>query len=298
VVTVLGIAVAAVLVWLVVASFWLWRNQERVVFQPPGIVVETPAPARRVEFLASDGTGLYGLLVEPSSPAPAGRRAPKTLVIAFHGNADLAAWLVPWAVELARRADVTVFIPEYRGYGGIPGTPTYETAASDALGALAFARRDLAPARLVLFGHSLGSALASDLAATMARTGDRADALVLQSPFTSARDMATRMLVPPIPGLWRRITRVHYDTRNIVAALDTPVWVSHGALDVIIPVRMGRAVYGAARRHGELLVVDRAGHNDVPDAGGERYWRWLTAAVSPPLVELEEERRGRLPGLV
>jgi hypothetical protein len=42
---------------------------------------------------------------------------------------------------------------------------------------------------------------------------------------------------------------------------------------------MGRQVYGAARRRGELLVVDGAGHNDVADVGGERYWRWLADAV-------------------
>ena len=104
-------------------------------------------------------------------------------------------------------------------------------------------------------------------------------ALVLQSPFTSAREMAARMLVPPIPWLWRRISRVPYDTRALVAQLETPVHVSHGARDLTIPVRMGRQVFDAARRRGALLTVDAAGHNDVADVGGERYWRWLADAV-------------------
>jgi uncharacterized protein len=107
----------------------------------------------------------------------------------------------------------------------------------------------------------------------------RPRSLVLQSPFTSARDMAARMLVPPIPWLWTRISRVHYDTRSRVAALDAPVFVSHGSRDLNIPARMGREVHAAARRPAELLLVDGAGHNDVADVGGERYWRWLTAAV-------------------
>jgi pimeloyl-ACP methyl ester carboxylesterase len=111
--------------------------------------------------------------------------------------------------------------------------------------------------------------------------------------------MAARLLVPPVPWLWRKIARVHYDTRARVAQLDCPVWVAHASRDVVIPVRMGRQVFAAARRKGELLVVEGAGHNDVADVGGERYWRWLTSAVSSsasaPVGELEEERHRRLP---
>ena len=103
--------------------------------------------------------------------------------------------------------------------------------------------------------------------------------LILQSPFTSARDMAKRMLVPPIPWLWRRISRVHYDTRSIVGNTDTPVWVAHGTRDLTIPTWMGRAVYDAARSKGELLLVAGAGHNDVAQVGGDAYWRWLAAAL-------------------
>src|SRR5688572_9580585 len=105
-------------------------------------------------------------------------------------------------------------------------------------------------------------------------------ALVLQSPFSSARDMAARMFVPPIPWLWRQISRVHYDTRAAVASMDVPVHVAHGTRDLNIPARMGRLVFHASRRPGTLLLVDGAGHNDVADVGGERYWRWLLEAVN------------------
>jgi fermentation-respiration switch protein FrsA (DUF1100 family) len=188
---------------------------------------------------------------------------------------------------LADRAGVTVFLPEYRGYGGITGSPTYASASSDALGALEFARSKLQPARIVLFGHSLGTAVASDVAATM--TAGPPSALVLQSPFTSARDMAARMLVPPIPWVWRRISRVHYDTRALVAGMDAPVWVAHGTADVVIPARMGRQVFHAARRPGELLLVDGAGHNDLADVGGERYWRWLTRATTREVPDVTRD---------
>lgn len=289
---ILGIAVAAALVWVAITILWLWRHQERVVFQPPGRWPEAPSSATRVAYNATDGQVLHGYVVRPLEA----NDADAAVIIAFHGNADLAVWLVPWAAELARRSGATVFLPEYRGYAGIPGTPSYQTAAADASGALRHVRESMRPARIVLFGHSLGSALAAELAAAMAPP---AAALVLQSPFTSAREMAARMLVPPFAWLWRRIARVHYDTRAIVAALDVPVSVAHGTRDVVIPVRMGRAVHAAARVPGQLLLVERAGHNDVADVGGDRYWNWLVDAVSSATVgELEEERDRRLPGLM
>jgi fermentation-respiration switch protein FrsA (DUF1100 family) len=289
VVTLVGLAVAAALVWVLLTTLWLWRNQERVVFQPPSIAAEAPAPAQRVEFAAADGRRLFGYLVTPATPAtPATHATPATpatngsqpspVVIAFHGNADLAAWLVPWAHELADRTGATVLLPEFRGYAGIPGAPTYESSAADARGALAFARSELRATDIVLFGHSLGTGVAAELALYMG--GDPPSALVLQAPFTSAREMAARMLIPPIPWLWRRISRVHFDTRSIVAQLECPVWVAHGTRDVVIPTRMGRQVYEAARHKGELLIVEGAGHNDVPDVGGEKYWGWIVKAVT------------------
>jgi fermentation-respiration switch protein FrsA (DUF1100 family) len=279
VLTLLAIAIAAGLVWVALTTLWMWRYQERVVFQPPGVRVEAPAPAVRVQYSASDGHPVFGYLIAPPSRLSDRGEAspPRTVVIAYHGNADLAAWLVPWGRELVERSGVEVLLAEYRGYAGIDGTPTYEGAAADALGALAYAQSQLGASRVVLFGHSLGSAVASDVAVTMRLRPPAA--LVLQSPFTSAREMAARMLVPPIPWLWSRISRVHYDTRTIVASLDAPVSVAHGTRDMVIPVRMGRQVHGAAQRPGELLIVEGAGHNDVAAVAGERYWRWLIAAI-------------------
>jgi fermentation-respiration switch protein FrsA (DUF1100 family) len=278
---VLTTLVVVAVVWVAVLAVYLWKNQERVVFQPPGATPDAPRPARRVTYRAADGVELFGFVLD----APAGAVRPAPVVIAFHGNADLAAWTAPWAHELATRAGVSVLIPELRGYGGIPGNPTYETAAIDSRAALDYARTELGAPSIVVYGHSLGSAIGAELAAHMEEAGRAPRALVLQSPFSSARDMATRMLLPPIPGLWGWISRVHYDTRARVASLDAPVFVSHGTRDLNIPVRMGRDVHAAAKRQGELLIVEGAGHNDVGDLGGERYWRWLVSAVQSPSGE-------------
>lgn len=281
--TLVAIAIVVALVWVTISTLWLWRHQERVVFQPPSVWADAPAPARRVTFRAIDGHELFGYLLTPRTENEA---VPVT--IAFHGNADLAAWTVPWAREVAERTGSAVLIPEYRGYAGIPGSPTYASASADARGAITFALESLHAGEIVLFGHSLGSAVATELAVYMQDTlGIRPRALVLQSPFTSAMEMAARMLVPPIPWLWNRISRVHYDTRNLVARLDTPVSVAHGTRDLNIPSRMGVQVFRSADRPGALLLVQGAGHNDVADVGGERYWQWLMAAVSADSVHTE-----------
>jgi pimeloyl-ACP methyl ester carboxylesterase len=73
---------------------------------------------------------------------------------------------------------------------------------------------------------------------------------------------------------------VHFDTEERVRTLAAPVHVAHGDRDLLIPLRMGRAVHAAARTKGELLVVPHAGHNDVDDVGGEAYWRWLEHALA------------------
>ena len=254
------------LVLALVALVW-WR-QERIVFQPPGPPFPDADATRRIEYHASDGVRLFGYVVGDPSTSPG-------VLLAFHGNADLAVWQIPWASEVHRRTGWTVFLAEYRGYGGTTGTPTYPGSAHDALGAWGAVRDSLGvpPGRIALFGHSLGSAIATELALEV-----RPAVLVLQSPFTSAKDMA-RIVVGPLHAAWGIISRVHFDTRARVASLDAPVWVAHGARDLIIPVRMGRAVHEAARMQGELLLIPRAGHNDGPQVGGERYWEWLSRAL-------------------
>ena len=263
----IALLVAAVLLAFVLL---LWWRQERIVFQPPGPPFPGTGDTRRITYRTSDGEQLFGFLVGNPGAAPG-------ILLAFHGNADLAAWQIPWAREVERRTGWSVFLAEYRGYGGATGTPTYEGSAHDAHAAWNVVRDSLgAPgSRIALFGHSLGSAIASALAADVGPA-----ALVLQSPFTSAKDMARIIAGRLLEALWGVISRVHFDTRARVAAIDAPVWVAHGARDVIIPVRMGRAVHEAARVRGELLIVPRAGHNDVTAVGGETYWGWLARALT------------------
>ena len=253
----------------------LWQHQERIVFQPPPAASNPAArhggseQVRQVSYRAEDGLELFGFLVGDTSRAD-------LVLIAFHGNADLARFLVPWAQAVTRVASVAVLLPELRGYDGLAGRPTYQDAARDARAARRFVARELTirDDRVAYFGHSLGSAIAAELAAESTPI-----ALLLQSPFSSARAMARRMALPGLSLFWPLVSRVHYDTERRVRTLATPVSVAHGLRDMIVPVRMGRAVYEAAERKGALLLVPGAGHNDVADRAPADYWNWFRTAL-------------------
>ena len=268
-------ALAVVVLYFVLLGL-MWLQQERIVFQPPIVLrgLFSPRPfgdhVRQVSYRAEYGTQLFGYLVGDPS------QADRTLV-AFHGNADLARNLIPWAEAVIGVADVAVLLPEIRGYDGLSGRPTYQAAALDARAARDYVGGPLGVAsdRVVYFGHSLGSAIAAELARENPPT-----ALLLQSPFSSAKAMARRMIMPFLTTFWPIVSRVHYDTKQRVRELTVPVWVAHGTRDRVVPVHMGKEVFESAAVKGELLLVPGAGHNDVAERAPDEYWHWLRLAVS------------------
>ena len=119
------------------------------------------------------------------------------------------------------------------------------------------------PSRLVLYGRSVGSGPATDLAARVPIGG-----LVLESAFVSAFRVLTKVTLLPFDRFdnLRHIRRVH-----------APILIVHGTEDEVIPVSHGRRLYGAAGGPKQALWVEGAHHNDVPFVAGPRYWAALTA---------------------
>ena len=262
-------ALAVLFVLLLLAT---WRFQERIAFQPQGPPYPDPGDTRRIDYKAADGQDLFAYVIgDPASP--------DGLVLTFHGNADVAVAWISWAHEVVRRTGAGVILAEYRGYMGLEGRPTYQTIALDGEAAFRIATGELgaSPDRIAYYGHSLGSAVAAELAVQHPpRT------LVLEAPFTSAQDMAAVIAGSWLTsGLWRVISRLHFDTVRIVASLTTPVSVVHGGRDRVVPSKMGTTVYKAAKVRGEWLFVPKASHSDVAEVAGEAYWTWLLKALLP-----------------
>ena len=255
------------------ALILLWHKQERILFQPPALTEDVPIGGR-VGYEAVDGQMLAGFIVGDPHHA-------RGVLLCFHGNADLAVWRLGWARAVEHRTGFAVFLAEYRGYMSLGGSPTYATTKLDARAAYDHVRVAYAVDRrhVVFYGHSLGSAVAAELAEVHPPA-----ALLLESPFSSARAMARLIVSPPVVLVWRAISRIHFDTERLVAELDVPVSVAHGKRDRIVPVKMGSDVYEAAKVKGQLLLVDQAGHNDVAEVAGEEYWHWFQKALEPAAV--------------
>jgi len=249
-----------------------WALQERIAFQPPRGPFPDPGSTIRVDYTARDGQHLFAYIIgHPDKSTP--------LVIAFHGNADLSVRMIDWAREVLERTGVPVMLAEYRGYMGIEGRPTYEGVGMDAEAAYTYAHEQIGvpDTSIALFGHSLGTAVAAELAVKHPPR-----VLILESPFTSARDMATAMVGAWFTSsVWSFVSRLHFNTVSIVESLDLPVSVAHGGRDRVVPSRMGKTVYQKARVKGKWFFVPDAGHSDLRIRGGEGYWEWISGSLEP-----------------
>ena len=219
------------------------------------------AAPTELEGETADGVKLYGWLFHASTqPAAA-------TVVYFHGNGGNLSYC-DWVGESlgARGFDVLLF--DYRGYGRSGGEPTDEQRLySDADAAYDFVTkaRGIPSRRVVLYGQSLGTAAAADLASRR-----ECGALVLESGLSSASDMAGAIM-PWLPRFVRGLTKNKLDSVGKLPRVGCPVFVAHGARDEIIPVGQGRSLYAAAPEPKRLQVIEGAGHNDLSNVGGEQY---------------------------
>jgi fermentation-respiration switch protein FrsA (DUF1100 family) len=176
------------------------------------------------------------------------------VVLFLHGNAGNLSHRMD-SIAMFHRLGYAVLIFDYRGYGRSSGKPSEEGLYRDAETAWAYLThaRGIAPENIVLFGESLGGALAAHLAAW-----ERPGALVLSSVFTSVPDLAAD-LYPWLPARW--LTRLRYDTRAALARAKCPVLVAHSPDDEIIPYRHGEELFSAAPGPKVFLSLS-GGHND------------------------------------
>ena len=217
-----------------------------------------------VELHTEDGVRLHGWYI------PAGRA--RGTVLFFHGNAGNISHRLD-SIRIFHELELSVFIFDYRGYGRSDGRPSEGGTRRDALAAWEFLtdQRGIDPRQIVLFGRSLGAAVAAQLATETAPA-----ALIIESAFTSVPDMAAE-LYWWLPVRW--LTRFNYATREYVGRVDCPVLVVHSPEDEVIPFRHGEAIFAAAHEPKELLRL-RGGHNDGFLVSGDDYVRGLDAFVS------------------
>jgi hypothetical protein len=185
--------------------------------------------------------------------------------VAFHGN----------AANIANRADIYEFLwrlpanvlaVEYRGYGKSEGQPGEAGLYLDALAAYDFLAkgRGIPPRRIIAIGHSLGTAVATDLASQRELGG-----LVLEAPFASGAAVAKR-IYPFLPGLgWALKSK--FETGKKLASVHAPVLVVHCANDPVIPFALGEDVFLLAREPKTFLRINETCHEEAALLAPEIY---------------------------
>ena len=239
--------------------------EKRYIFFPEKDLVGTPGHwglgFEDVYFQASDGVRLHGWYV------PGGG---EVTWIWFHGNAGNISHRLEDLMLIRSHLDVNLFLFDYRGYGRSEGQVSEEGTYRDARGALDYvlSRRNVKPEKIVYFGRSLGAAVAVWLA-----THHQPSGLILESPFTSVKDMAKKAF-PLLP--LHLLVRTKYDSLSKIGKVSCPLLVLHGERDEIVPISQGQKLHEAASEPKSFYVIPGAAHNNTYIVGGEPYFRVLS----------------------
>jgi fermentation-respiration switch protein FrsA (DUF1100 family) len=244
------------------AVLWLATQETRLVFQAGSTLASTrpPFPYKQINIPHHDGTQQFAWVMEqPGSDTG-------TWVLFLHGNAATIASRVNIARYAGlRKLGVSIMAPEYRGFAGLDGVPTESALTADARSAYSYllSSRGVSPSRLVVYGWSLGSAVAVDLTSKVEEA-----AVVLEGAPASLVDIGQERY-PFFPI--RLLMRNPFDSINKVDGIHAPMLFLHSPDDTVIPIAEGRRLYEAARGDKTFVEV-RGGHVNSADEDTERFF--------------------------
>jgi hypothetical protein len=253
-----------VLFFGIVSFMFYSRIENFYVFYPQRALDYTPISYglnyKDVFFESKDGKRLHGWYFPSPQNGPA--------ILFCHGNAGNISHRLENIAGLLRRG-LGVFIFDYRGYGKSDGRPSEKGIYLDGLAAYDYLvhRESIPSDRIVLFGRSLGGAVAIEVALER-----KVKALIIECAFTSLKDMARSMLLfKPFAGLMP----AHYNNAAKIPEVGVPVLVFHGTEDEIVPFSMGKGLFDLAREPKVFYPIQGAGHNDTFVVGGNAYYERL-----------------------
>ena len=237
------------LLLLLIINVVMFVQQPRITFYPYSEHEASPTqwglPYEEVAFTTEDEVRLHGWYI----PHP---DATKT-VLFLHGNGGNISHRGE-SLAIFHRLGLNTLIIDYRGYGRSEGEPSEQGLYRDARAAWDYLilQRGLKPEQIIIFGRSLGGAVATELASQVEPA-----ALILESTFSSARDMA-RHLFPLLSHVV--LLRYKFNSEQRIRQLKSPLYMAHSPDDEIIPYSLGRQLYAAAPSPKQFLEM-RGGHN-------------------------------------
>ena len=254
---------------------WLRLNEARLIFFPDRQLRPSPPvlrlEERQVEILTPDGLHLTGWAI------PAAADSLGLWLLLFHGNAgNLSTEGRPEHDRQLRDLGLNILAIDYRGYGASEGQPSESGLYADAEASYRYLRDRLAvsPDRIVIYGHSLGAAVAIDLASRVDAAG-----LIAEGAFTSVPELG-REFYPFIPVRW--VTRSRFASIDKIHSIAMPKLFIHARADATIPMRHGLRLFEEAQPpktflevaggHDDAFLVDAAAYQD----GITRFLRSIT----------------------
>ena len=253
---------------LVVAG--LRAIESRLIYFPPRYPEGFPAPqtyAGEIEdvwFTTADGVKINAFYrAYPES---------RQVLLWFHGNAENIGYNVDHIRVLARLG-VNILAVDYRGYGRSEGKPDEAGVYRDADAAYEYlvTQRHFRAEDIIIYGHSLGGAVAVNLASRRLCGG-----LIMQSSFTSVREMAKRAFAVSILAY---VAKSRFDSLGLIPQVHAPILIAHGTQDDVVPFAMGQQLYAAAPEPKRFYAIEGAGHNNMLGAGGKAYLECLKEFV-------------------
>ncbi len=233
--------------------------QGKLIYFPTNTLMYTPNnysfDYEDIFFTTEDNIKLHGWFI----PAPESRGT----ILFHHGNAGNISDRLE-SIAIFRKLDYNVFIFDYRGFGKSRGTPSEQGTYLDALAAWTYLTqgKNIDARRIIIFGRSLGASIAAWLAQ---RT--QPGALILESAFTSARDMAEAHY-GFLPVKW--LIKFKYSTQSYLEKVVCPVLIIHSSQDDIVPYQFGKTLFQIANEPKEFLKIS-GGHNDGFLISGDIY---------------------------
>lgn len=252
-----GIALTVIGLYVVV-SLVLYLMQTRLIFYPGHLSKDFrySGDASEVFLTTADGERINGLFF----PAPG-----DDVVLFFHGNAgDLSGW--QYVAEDFTDYGYSVFIIDYRGYGKSGGKISEQGLYRDADAAWEYVvkQKGCAPENVIVYGRSIGSGVAVDLASRVTAKG-----LVLEAPFSTLPDLANEKLPFFFPGIY---LKYRFDNLSKIKRVSCPVVFLHGNRDELIPERHTRRLYEACTSKKEMIIFSGGSHNDLNAFPEHRYF--------------------------
>lgn len=259
-------------VFAAILLFLRWY-EPRMIYYPTRGMEQTPDrlgwPYNDVFLTTADGIRIHGWFLPAPPSAVTNHQSPVT-VLYCHGNAGNISHRFDH-LAIFRELGLDVFAFDYRGYGRSAGQPNEAGTYADARAAYEYLtkNKNREPKAVVVFGESLGSAVAVDLAAKVPVGG-----VVIEEAFTSAGDVGQKMF-PFLPVRW--LIRNKYNTLAKIGQINAPLLLFHSRQDELFPWRHAERLYAGALDPKRLVEL-HGGHNDAFLVSADAYragWRGL-----------------------